>query len=78
MEDCDDTCDGGEKGCMTEDIEKDFHRILFDKVEQFIIDEEMSLQNEIINELADNNYIEDDLESFSDLGELQIRVIEEK
>jgi len=58
------------------DIERYFLHLFHKKVEEFIIDEEMNLQRDILDDL-DDEYSMENIDCYSDLGEVQINISEE-
>jgi len=60
-----------------EELEKEFQKIVYEKLEELIIDEDMELQEEILNKFCEENFI-DDVEDYSDLGEVRLSISKEK
>ncbi len=58
------------------EMEKAFHKLLCDKITEFVLDEEGEQQQIIIEEFCEDNML-DRVDSYSDLGSVEIKISEQ-
>jgi len=63
------------------DVEDTFHKKLYELIEEFVIDEDGELQNQVMEAINErylyNNKREEELKDYGELGKINIQIFEE-